>query len=61
MDYVVEVEIGCPYCGEGFPITIDTSSGGFSSIEDCTVCCRPIAIRVECEAGEVISIETDRA
>jgi hypothetical protein len=61
MEYVVEVEIECPYCGEVFPTTVDTSQGGGSTIEDCAVCCRPIALRFECEPGEVLSTEIARA
>jgi hypothetical protein len=61
MDYVVEIEIECPYCGEVFPSTADTSQGSYSTIEDCTVCCRPISVEVTCEAGEVLSITAARA
>jgi len=61
MNFVVEVEIGCPYCGEVFTSAVDTSQGSGSTIEDCTVCCRPIALRFECEAGEVLSVEAERA
>ena len=61
MNFIVEVEIECPYCGEVFPSSVDTSQGSSSTIEDCSVCCRPIAVRFECEAGEVLSVETARA
>ena len=61
MNYLVEVEIACPYCGETFPVTVDTSQGSTSMIEDCTVCCRPIEMQFECEAGEVLSVEAGRA
>ena len=61
MEFVVEVEIGCPYCGEVFTTTVDTSQGDVSTIEDCSVCCRPIALRFECEAGEVLSVDSSRA
>jgi hypothetical protein len=61
MNFVVEVEIECPYCGEVFISAVDTSQGSGSTIEDCTVCCRPIALRFECEAGEVLSVEASRA
>lgn len=60
MDYVVEIEVECPYCGEVFPSTTDTSQGSHTTVEDCTVCCRPIELRIECEAGEVISVESTR-
>jgi hypothetical protein len=61
MNFVVEVEIECPYCGEVFTSAVDTSQGSSSTIEDCTVCCRPIALQFECEAGEVLSVESSRA
>ncbi len=60
MDYIVEIEVECPYCGEVFPSTADTSQGSHSTVEDCTVCCRPIALRIECDAGEIISVESTR-
>lgn len=61
MGYVVEAEVQCPYCGEVFQTTADTSQGSYSTIEDCTVCCRPIALRFECDAGQLIAVEIDRA
>ena len=61
MNYIVEVQIECPYCGEAFASTLDTSQGSGSTIEDCTVCCRPIAIEYECEPGEVFSVQSSRA
>jgi Cysteine-rich CPXCG len=61
MDYVVEAEVECPYCGEVFSITVDTSAGGYSTVEDCTVCCRPISMRVECDAGQVLGVEIGRS
>jgi hypothetical protein len=36
----------CPYCGETIEFTLDGSAGGQDYIEDCSVCCRPIEIRV---------------
>ena len=61
MSYVVEIEVECPYCGEVFPTTADTSQGRYSTIEDCVVCCRPIGLSIEWEAGEVFGVEVDRA
>ena len=47
----------CPYCGESFEITVDTSAGQQSYIEDCYVCCRPITIDIITnEQGELTSI-----
>ena len=61
MNYIVETEVVCPYCGEAFPVAVDTSQGDASTIEDCTVCCRPIALRFECEPGDVLSVDSSRA
>lgn len=57
MDYAVEIEVVCPWCGEPLVTVADTSAGGYETVEDCQVCCRPIAFRVECEPGIVGSVE----
>ena len=44
MNYVEEVEISCPYCGEFFSIIVECLLTNQSYIEDCYVCCRPIEI-----------------
>jgi uncharacterized Zn finger protein len=59
MDWLVEIEIACPHCGEVFPLEIDTSQGDHVILEDCTVCCRPITLRLECRPGEVVRVTTD--
>ena len=60
MTYLVETEIGCPWCGEYFPTTIDTSQGDYTTIEDCAVCCRPIALTVTCEPGDLTDVQAER-
>lgn len=57
---LVEIELECPHCGELFASTADTSQGTYSSVEDCAVCCRPMQVTVECEPGEVFSIQVER-
>ena len=37
-----EYTAACPYCGESFSTTLDTSAGSQDYIEDCQICCRPI-------------------
>lgn len=59
--YVQNASVTCPYCGAVFDMTIDTSQGSTEFIEDCSVCCRPIAIEVDCQPGEVLDIRADRA
>lgn len=36
-------------------MVLDLSAGGQSYIEDCEVCCRPIEIRYQVEADELVS------
>jgi hypothetical protein len=40
------VDLSCPYCGETITVLVDDSAGAQRYIEDCRVCCRPIAIDV---------------
>jgi len=37
----------CPYCGEHIETLIDTSQGSLRTIEDCSVCCRPIELYID--------------
>lgn len=58
---IQEVEIQCPYCGAVYTTTVDTSQGDHSTIEDCTVCCRPIQLHITCTMGEVEDVQVSRA
>jgi hypothetical protein len=58
VNLVEDVQVQCPYCGEVFAISVDTTQGSYATTEDCAVCCRPIALDIECEPGEVISVNT---
>jgi hypothetical protein len=49
--------IDCPYCGEPIELLVDCSAGHQEYVEDCSVCCRPIVVRVVVEDGEVVSVE----
>jgi hypothetical protein len=60
MTYLVETEVMCPYCGECFVITVDTSQGDHTMVEDCTVCCRPMSIEIECTPGDVLQANVSR-
>jgi hypothetical protein len=57
MELLAEGTVLCPYCGETYPTMVDTSQGSHETIEDCAVCCRPIQLTVECEPGEVFSVD----
>jgi len=58
MELIAQTEIACPHCGEVFPIQVDTSQAEQSLIEDCTVCCRPIALTIRCRPGVVVNVVT---
>lgn len=51
-------EIQCPYCGQTFELVIDTTIARQRFTTDCEICCRPFEVHAECEAGEVVSVET---
>ena len=61
MNLEEDVEVVCPYCGAIFTTFVDTSAGGYATIEDCQVCCRPIELIVGCHAGVIEQVETARA
>ncbi|MES9945512.1 MAG: CPXCG motif-containing cysteine-rich protein [Candidatus Thiodiazotropha sp.] len=52
--------IDCPYCGERIELLIDTSEPQQVIIEDCSVCCRPITLRMRCIPGEMPEISAHR-
>jgi hypothetical protein len=57
----VAKQVGCPYCGEFFETSIDTSAGAQQYIEDCHVCCRPIAFRTIIDLdGNLTDVEVHR-
>ncbi len=59
MNLIEDVEIVCPYCGETFVIEADTEAGSYSAVEDCSVCCRPINIKIRCRPGAVEAIDVE--
>lgn len=53
----VDESIQCPFCGQAFDVTIDTSIAHQRFITDCEICCRPMEITAECEPGEILSLD----
>lgn len=54
------VEIACPYCGEQFEVHVTSDDDGQTLFEDCHVCCRPVALHVHNEEGE-LQVEAHRS
>lgn len=51
----------CPYCGERFEARIEVSAGAQQYIEDCEVCCRPMALTIELEdSGALHALQVQR-
>ena len=58
MDWLEEILIQCPQCGEEFAIQTETAEDGIEEmIEDCAVCCRPATVRITTEKGEVTAVD----
>jgi hypothetical protein len=53
--------VQCPYCGESFEILADLSAGSASYIEDCQVCCQPIELSLEVDAGALCGLKAQRS
>ncbi len=49
--------VNCPFCGQSFELSIDTTVPFQRFTTDCEVCCRPFQVSAECEAGEVLGVE----
>lgn len=47
------VVVQCPYCGETIELLVEDSAQVQEYVEDCQVCCRPIAVRAVVEDGEL--------
>ncbi|MEY2491416.1 MAG: hypothetical protein QOH24_367 [Verrucomicrobiota bacterium] len=56
MDLLTQANIVCPYCGEAFPLEVDTSQKEQMLVEDCSICCRPITLIVRSEPGEIVEL-----
>jgi hypothetical protein len=52
VNFLEEMSIQCPYCGEQIVILVDCSLESQEYIEDCQVCCRPINLSVVVSEGQ---------
>ncbi len=49
----LEHQFSCPHCWQTISVMLDPSVAGQEYIQDCEVCCNPIAIAYELCGGEV--------
>ena len=52
--YAEPKQIYCPYCGESIDIMVDASMEEQQYIEDCSVCCRPIELKVVVDGDSIL-------
>ncbi len=57
MKMQVAETVQCPFCGQSFELMIDTSVEQQCFTTDCEICCRPFEVAVECEPGEILSLD----
>ncbi len=50
---LLEHAFGCPHCGETITMLLDLSEPDQEYIEDCEVCCNPIAVQVRARGGHL--------
>lgn len=61
MSLLETVALVCPYCGEPFETTADTSGGNQDYVEDCPVCCQPIEMHCHVDDdGRLQSLQAQR-
>ena len=51
----------CPHCWETIELTLDLSVEEQSYIEDCPVCCKPMAVSYAAVDGEVTELSVEPA
>jgi hypothetical protein len=57
---VAEHAFACPYCWERVTVLVDTSVPDQDYVEDCEVCCNPIAIHVRTSGGGVSGFDAQQ-
>jgi len=59
--YLLERTVTCPSCWEQIDLELDLSGESQDYVEDCSVCCRPMRIRLDIENGELVDFTVDSA
>jgi hypothetical protein len=56
MSSIEATRLQCPYCWEVIEVLVDCSVPEQDYVEDCSVCCRPIAVVVSVRDGAVVEV-----
>ncbi|MEM7250288.1 MAG: CPXCG motif-containing cysteine-rich protein [Pseudomonadota bacterium] len=54
---MVEHRFECPYCWESITMLLDLTANRQEYVEDCEVCCNPIAIAMVAESGLLVEFD----
>ena len=57
---VLEYGFTCPYCWESITMLLDLSADRQSYVEDCEVCCNPIALYFEVEEDAIVGFSAEQ-
>lgn len=57
MNIIETKTTACPYCGETIEMQVDCSLVEQNYIEDCSVCCRPIVVKITILDNENINMD----
>ena len=55
-----EAAVQCPYCWETIPLQLDLSEGDSTYVQDCSVCCQPILVRVRIANDSSHAVDVER-
>jgi hypothetical protein len=61
MDLLRGEQATCPHCWESIELTLDLSVAEQSYIEDCPVCCKPMAVSYVAVDGELTELSVEPA
>ena len=59
-DALLEHGFECPYCGAPITMLVDLSVPDQEYIEDCEVCCNPIAVHARARGGALTEFEAEQ-
>jgi hypothetical protein len=59
MNLLHEQSATCPHCWETISLTLDLSVAEQSYIEDCPVCCKPMAVSYSAADGELVEFSVE--
>jgi len=56
----IELELRCPACWETIAVLVDPGAPRQELVEDCSVCCRPLLLRIELDGEGGARVEARR-